>query len=177
MLVHFEVAERSNCETTAPESDILAKINTEVCSCTRRGPVDFDFHSLFLSESWLQKSYGGEIKKKKRGLWDVSPVKHKSNGLARGRLLPPHSPATTFKPLAIGFILSASSEEGSRGHINAPASSGAAISCADALIFGPGAAHVTTLRRPLRQEMARCATQQLLHSWRWAKSDWPLAAG
>lgn len=102
------------------------------------------------------------------------PVKQKSNGLARGRLLPPHSLATDFKPLAISFILSASSEEGSRGHINALASSGADISCADALILGPGAVHVTTLRRPLRQEMAQRATQQLLHSWLWAKSDWPL---
>lgn len=151
----------------APGEDLLILI------CT---PFSFLKLRCNITKPWLQKSYRGEIKKKK-GLWDVSPVKHKSNGLARGRLLPPHNPATTFKPLAISFILSASSEEGSRGHINAPASSGADISCADALIFGPGAAHVTTLRRPLRQEMARCATQQLLHSWHWAKSAWPLAAG
>lgn len=114
---------------------------------------------------------------KKKDLRDVLPVKHKSNGPAQGRLRPQHNMATDFKPLAISFILSASSEEGSRGHINAPASSGADISCADALILGAGAVHVTTLRRPLRQEMARRATQQLLHSWLRAESGWPLAAG
>lgn len=31
MLVHIEVTEQSNCETTVPESDILVKINIEVC--------------------------------------------------------------------------------------------------------------------------------------------------
>lgn len=30
-LVHIEVTEQSNCETTAPKSDILVKINMDVC--------------------------------------------------------------------------------------------------------------------------------------------------
>lgn len=66
-----------------------------------------------------------------------------------GCLPPPQYLATNFKPLVISFILSASSEEGSWGHINAPASTGPDISCTDALIFRPGTGYVTTLRRPL----------------------------
>lgn len=75
-----------------------------------------------LTKFWLQNSYRDTIKKKK-DLRDVLPVKQKSNGLAQVRLLPQHNLATDFKPLAISFILSASSEEGSQGHINAPARS------------------------------------------------------
>lgn len=49
MLVHIEVTEQSNCETTAPKSDILVKINMEVCQFhleSFRDGVDSDFHSL-----------------------------------------------------------------------------------------------------------------------------------
>lgn len=95
MLVHFEVAEQSNCETAAPESNILAKINTEVCSGRAvhpaKKPVDLDLHSLFLSETLLQDYKAVAAKelqrtklKKKKALWDVLPVKQKSNGLALG---------------------------------------------------------------------------------------------
>lgn len=84
----------------------------------------------------------------------MSPVEHRSNGLVQA------APAA-----AISSILSASSEEGSRGHINAPASSGPPSPAWTHLFLDWGAAHVTTLRRPLRQEIAQRATQQLPHSW------------
>lgn len=48
LLVHIEVAEQSNCETTVPESDILVKINMDmsVSFNVLRDCVDFDCHSL-----------------------------------------------------------------------------------------------------------------------------------
>lgn len=58
-LVHIEVTEQSNCETTAPRSDILVKINMEVHQFllkSVRDCVDFDFYSLFLFETLLQNT-------------------------------------------------------------------------------------------------------------------------
>lgn len=96
----------------APGEDLLILIFT---------PFSFPKLCCKITRLWLQKELlGGEKMQKKKDLWDVLPVKQKPNGLCSGGLLPPHNLATDFKPLAIGFILSASSEEGSRGHINAP---------------------------------------------------------
>lgn len=52
-----------------------------------------------------------------------------------------------------------------QGCINAPTSFGPPSPAWTPLIFGLRAAHVTTMRRPLRQEITQHATQQLLHSW------------
>lgn len=49
MLVHIEVTEQSNCETTAPKSDILVKINMEACQFhlkSREIVLSLIFHSL-----------------------------------------------------------------------------------------------------------------------------------
>ncbi len=67
---------------------------------------------------------------------------------------------------AISSILPASSEEGSgAGCISAPQAFASPSPAGTQVIFGLRADHITTTRRPLRQEITQHATRQLSHSW------------